>query len=720
MKKITLSLLSLLVAFGLQAKVTEVNAPADYQAALEAAANGDTLLLTTSGSYKHQLLPAGRVITVMAADTAEVTINGESKFGECDGGGICYENVTISNSGRLFWDSGTGTVGTIELISFKNCDIKDIAYSLLYCAGTDADVCRIKKLVFDNCLIHHTNTASWQLIYMWCYCEELVMNECTYYDQGNSSSLFSTSNKFEGSIKITLTHNTFYIGGDILTLGGNYGGGDCALTMEDNIIVCPDGKTAGCVANMSAGFWDIQTKNNLLVGFTMPTVSEEIGTITSENDYTLEGLGLNAQEIFADAGNSDFTIYSGTPLATASTTGSVLGASRWLKDVQVVNLTQGLAAGVDSLAGTVSGPKGKVEKGLEVTLTAVKNFGYKFVKWVDASNATVSEEAALTFTANEDCEYYAVFEPVNVYKLTLAIDGGGKVIIDVAGKDGGYEYYEEGTVLVLSAKNNLVQEFAYWQGDNDLVSASPDVEITMNGDYSITAYFQAKSYICGFNFDVDKAVTIAGYQADLVSPKYAEQDNKPAWHCYNAFTNEEASYLVGNFFGTYNSYVWKKAPMDGETVKSYYFQTVLNTTGYSSDVIVDFYVCGIYFSWNQVLLQTSYDGLAWETADTIQVTGGFVEHCDTLPYSANKETFYVRFMPNMAGTYSGDPATQNECEAYRDIYFLAEYADALKPVMNDVDLPVRYYNLMGQLVSADTKGVIIRVQGKNAQKIMNR
>ena len=706
--------------FSLQARVIEVESTGEYAGALSAALTGDTLLLTASGTYTHQNLPAGKVVTVMAPDTADVVINGESKFNECDGGGICYENVTLSNPNRLFWDAGGSGVGTIEIISFKNCEITNIAYSLL-CCNSAVDVCRIKKLVFDHCTIHNISKAGWNFLRVKVAIEELVVNECTFYDENKSSSfLDSTIGAKEGetpTIKLTMTHNTFYIGANtFLSVGNNYSGEGSSMVIEDNIFVCPDGKSFKSFTNISAGYWEVSVKNNLFAGIDLPTLGEDYGSITLENNYTPEDLGITKEDIFADAASKNFTIYAFSPIATKSTTEGVLGASDWLKDVEVVTLTHGLAEGVDSLAGTINGPKGKVEKGGTFKLTAVKNFGYKFVKWVDGTGAMVSEEPELTVTADKDLTYYAVFEAVKVYNMNVSIKGGsGGVSIDVAGKDGKYEQYEEGTVLHLSAKENKVTSFVCWEVNNDLLS-QPEIELTVNSDINVVAEFFVKSFVCAFTFDTNTQQGSSGWPADLIGEAYAEPDNRPLWKCYSTYDDSDKGFLLGSFYNAMQSYAWKSLPAEGH---GYYFQTVINTKGYISDVVVDFTICGIYLNWKKIMVQMSYDSERWETVDTVTVTGSFANHVDTLPYSSNQEKLYVRFMPDLEAGYNG---SGNECVEYHDIYFIAEAApSAIEAVKNDEeDAPVRYYDLMGRHVAPDAKGMIIRVQGNKAIKLINK
>ncbi|MBO5664014.1 MAG: hypothetical protein J6R95_04435, partial [Bacteroidales bacterium] len=543
MKKFAFLSMLLVMTLGLQARVLEVTSPADYATYYANSMTGDTLLLTASGTYTHQNLPSGKVITVMAADTAEVIINGEAKFESCDGGGIYYENLTLSNPRRLFWDAGKTGMGKIEVISFKNCVITDIAYSLI-CCQSSVDDCSIKKLIFDACTIHNISTAGWNFLYMFIPIEELVFNECTLYNEGKSTSLLD-SRAAKDNIKITFTHNTVYQGaGTMFSLGNTYTGDDCQMVVEDNIFVCPDDKTVGAFWNITGGWWTISLKNNLFAGYEIPALGEDVGECVVENNYTPEDLNMTKDQIFADAMGSNFTIYSFSPLATLSTTGGIIGASKWLKDVEVVSLTHGLAEGVDPEAGTTQGPKGQVEKGQTFSIQAVKNFGYKFVKWIDASGATVSEDPILTVVADKDQAYYAVFEAVNVYKLSIDVVGGGKVTVSTPGKDGEYEYYEEGTVLYLTAHQNKVTTFLFWQGDNDFIASQPEIELTINSDFHLTAEFVEQSYICAFTFDTQTQAVVNNWSADLLSQRYKDQENRPVWECYSTDLHELTPYLV--------------------------------------------------------------------------------------------------------------------------------------------------------------------------------
>ena len=98
------------------------------------------------------------------------------------------------------------------------------------------------------------------------------------------------------------------------------------------------------------------------------------------NDLTLEGLGLSALS-FPDPDNGDFTILSGSPLATAGVDGQCVGDPRWIKSLG--NAVHVETAALPEEAGSVSPVSIAVEKGDNATFTATSNYGFRFKLWQD-------------------------------------------------------------------------------------------------------------------------------------------------------------------------------------------------------------------------------------------------------------------------------------------------------------------------------------------------
>ncbi|MGQ9545758.1 MAG: InlB B-repeat-containing protein [Dehalococcoidia bacterium] len=129
------------------------------------------------------------------------------------------------------------------------------------------------------------------------------------------------------------------------------------------------------------------------------------------------------------------------------------------------------------------------EQGLEVSLVATPDAGYRFVNWTgDVSTIADVNSAATTITMNGDYSITANFEAIlPEYDLTVSSTEGGSV----TNPGEGTFTYDEGTVVNLVARADSGYGFVKWTGD---VSTIADVNsavtaITMNGDNSIKANF---------------------------------------------------------------------------------------------------------------------------------------------------------------------------------------------------------------------------------------
>ena len=162
----------------------------------------------------------------------------------------------------------------------------------------------------------------------------------------------------------------------------------------------------------------LTAKNNLkyLVG----TYNITNGII-SENDLTLAGLGLTNIG-FPDPSNGDFSILSTSPLATASTTGGIIGDPRWLKSLSnAVHITTS-SSPIEGGAATPIATD--IENGQSVKLTAIVNYGYEFSGW-SKNGSVISTENPYTTIADANAEYVATFKQLPMYTLTVNKDGEG-------------------------------------------------------------------------------------------------------------------------------------------------------------------------------------------------------------------------------------------------------------------------------------------------------
>jgi len=135
--------------------------------------------------------------------------------------------------------------------------------------------------------------------------------------------------------------------------------------------------------------------------------------------------------------------------------------------------------------------------GAVVSLNAVPDNGYKFVRW-SGDVGTVDDVHASEITVTVDGNYtmlarFEVPAPVR-YGLVIFSTPGGSVT--APGK--GTYVYDEGTVVNLVVAPASGYKFARWSGDVDAIADvnATSTSITMNGNYYICAYFQEDRH-CG-------------------------------------------------------------------------------------------------------------------------------------------------------------------------------------------------------------------------------
>ena len=140
------------------------------------------------------------------------------------------------------------------------------------------------------------------------------------------------------------------------------------------------------------------------------------------------------------------------------------------------------------------------DEGTKVTITAAKNFGYKFVNWTDADGNVVSEDAKFSHTVNSDIELTANYKAINTYSLSYTIDGGANdymvqpspapTVID------GKNMYEEGTLVVLTASSNPILTFTNWSNGE----TASELSFKMSENIDLVANYSAVDFIAGWDF----------------------------------------------------------------------------------------------------------------------------------------------------------------------------------------------------------------------------
>jgi hypothetical protein len=130
-----------------------------------------------------------------------------------------------------------------------------------------------------------------------------------------------------------------------------------------------------------------------------------------------------------------------------------------------------------------------------VSLVAEAESGYSFGNWTgDVDTIADANDATTTITMNGDYFITANFEQITPqFDLTISSTAGGTV---TAPGEGTFTY-DQGTGVNVVAEAEEGYRFVDWTGDVDAIAHvdAASTNITMNGDYSITANFEEKPSI---------------------------------------------------------------------------------------------------------------------------------------------------------------------------------------------------------------------------------
>jgi len=379
---------------------------------------------------------------------------------------------------------------------------------------------------------------------------------------------------------------------------------------------------------------DRYSKNeNLTNHIVIQLTAEQQAQLTSAEGFTLSctvGVGPTKQQGFADV----------------HINGLLNGTVQ-----QVEQYT--LSAAVSTVgAGTVKvSPAGTVfDAETSITVTATKNFGYKFVNWTDANNQVVSTDEAYTFSISANTALKANFEKINTYALNYKVEGGAKdymisaspVPTVVEGKN----MYEEGTEVTLTASSNDILTFTNW---NDGETGA-ERKIKMNADQSFTAAYSAKDFIAGWDFYKSaregRTADFAAEDNDVDQLILRDADG-------NTYTWLDKSNSAGGYEGKNAAVNWtsKKTKPLGET----YWQTKVNATAFT-DIKVKSSMLYNYNAYETYNVEYSLNGTDWTKVGAIKMPGAkaWTDGEFTLPSDANnKAEVYIRWIADKTSSIKG-------------------------------------------------------------------
>lgn len=408
---------------------------------------------------------------------------------------------------------------------------------------------------------------------------------------------------------------------------------------------------------------DRYSKNeNLTNHIVIHLTAEQQAQLTSAEGFTLSctvGVGSTKQQGFADV----------------HINGLLNGTVQ-----QVEQYT--LSAAVSTVgAGTVKvSPAGTVfDAETSITVTATKNFGYKFVNWTDANNQVVSTDEAYTFSISTNTALKANFEKINTYALNYKVEGGAKdymisaspVPTVVEGKN----MYEEGTEVTLTASSNDILTFTNW---NDGETGA-ERKINMNADQSFTAAYSSKDFIAGWDFYKEAK---SGRAAD-----FAAEDNDADQLILrdadgNAYGWLDKSNSAGGYEGKNAAVNWTTVSTKplGET----YWQTKINATAFT-DIKVKSSMLYNYNAYETYNVEYSLNGTDWTKVGAIKMAGAkaWTDGEFTLPSDANnKAEVYIRWIADKTSSIKG--ATGNN----DGIAIAGIYITGTAQLVNDGKAPV--------------------------------
>lgn len=379
---------------------------------------------------------------------------------------------------------------------------------------------------------------------------------------------------------------------------------------------------------------DKYSKNeNLTNHIVIQLTAEQQAQLTSAEGFTLSctvGVGSTKQQGFADV----------------HINGLLNGTVQ-----QVEQYT--LSAAVSTVgAGTVKvSPAGTVfDAETSITVTATKNFGYKFVNWTDANNQVVSTDEAYTFSISANTALKANFEKINTYALNYKVEGGAKdymisaspVPTVVEGKN----MYEEGTEVTLTASSNDILTFTNW---NDGETGA-ERKIKMNADQSFTAAYSAKDFIAGWDFYKSaregRTADFAAEDNDVDQLILRDADG-------NTYTWLDKSNSAGGYEGKNAAVNWTTVSTKplGET----YWQTKVNATAFT-DIKVKSSMLYNYNAYETYNVEYSLNGTDWTKVGAINMPGAkaWTDGEFTLPSDANnKAEVYIRWIADKTSSIKG-------------------------------------------------------------------
>lgn len=310
----------------------------------------------------------------------------------------------------------------------------------------------------------------------------------------------------------------------------------------------------------------------------------------------------------------------------------------------------------------VSPESEQYDEGSEVTLKAVKNFGYQFVKWIDGTGATLSTEAVYKHILDTDAVITGVFEPIATYVLTTFAEGGANnymvTATPVPTVVDGKKMYEVGTLVTLTATENPIMTFLNWTTG----ATTKEITVTMDEDKEFTAVYGASDYIVGWDFVLKGSDTRL---ADFISDT----------------ENEATALILRNAAGVTQGWLDKSTEAangyEGEPaavnwkplVDKYYYETKIDASNFKNIKVTSRMLYN-YNAYKVQKLEYSLDGTEYHTVAAVALPGGKVwtpVEASLPAVCDNASMLYLRWIPDYESDVVGS-ASANDGTAIGSIY----------------------------------------------------
>lgn len=298
--------------------------------------------MLAGGTYTSTVyFRSGKTLTLMAAGTGSVVFTASIGAGSVSDTncGLVFDGVVIQPTSSYFMDGSS--FGNINLVAFHNDTIQNVYRCLI--RGGNTTPTNLGTIEILNCIIKNCGSGGYALLYPKFIVSNVIVKNSTlirYYGGENffrpqSASTTNVFNfDFENNTIFKWSKGSSYA---LCNTGTSYSTAS-VYTFKNNLVAEPGvvGQTPKML-NTTGG--NLTAANNLIVNYGGYTQTSAV--TSSINDLS----GFTAAMLYAPATGfqdttavkNDFRILASSALATAGTTGGIVGDPRWLKTITGVS-----------------------------------------------------------------------------------------------------------------------------------------------------------------------------------------------------------------------------------------------------------------------------------------------------------------------------------------------------------------------------------------------